>query len=72
MGSRENKSVDKNLTWHDISKELFGAYLTKNKLMENYKNYYHLFLRKQGGNTNTENRWDEITVKDILVKILNI
>lgn len=65
---RENKSVDKKCNMaYDISKELFGAYLTKNKLMENYRKLLSPISKKIRilETLMTQNRWDEITVKDI-------
>lgn len=65
---RENKSVDKKCNMAtDISKEIFGAYLTKNKLMENYRKLLSPISKKIKilETLMAENRWNEITVKNI-------
>tara|TARA_Y100000741_G_C18256463_1_gene559142 strand:- start:1319 stop:3001 length:1683 start_codon:yes stop_codon:yes gene_type:complete len=65
---REKKSVDQisNMTT-DISKKLFGEYLPKNKLLENYRKLLSPISQKIKilETLMAENRWDEITVKDI-------
>ncbi len=65
---RENKSVDKKCNMAcDISKKLFGAYLPKNKLMCDYRKLLSGISKKIRilETLMAENRWDEITVKDI-------
>lgn len=65
---RENKSVDKKCNMAcDISKKLFGTYLPKNKLMCDYRKVLSGISKKFRilETLMAENRWDEITVKDI-------